>query len=77
MKATLEVGKTYLINHSRKGKFCGTVTSINDEWADVTVTSGKAKAMLSYNECGPGEALTIRRSFCTFTPLDAEKGNAA
>lgn len=70
MTNELIVGKTYKITHSRKGVFCGTVNSVNDEWANVTVTSGKAKAMLHYNECGPGEKLTVRRSFCTFTPLD-------
>lgn len=67
----IQAGKTYHINHSRKGKFTGTVTKFDDTWADVLIVMGRAKAMLAYNEANEGETVTVRRSFCTFTEVDA------
>lgn len=66
--ATIEVGKIYRVNSSRKGVFTGIVTQACDTWATVLITSGKAKAMLDYNERFQGEEVTVRRSWCTFTP---------
>lgn len=63
---TIEAGKTYRINSTRKGLFTGIVTRFDDTWADVLITDGKAKAMLDYNEREQGETVTVRRSFCTF-----------
>ncbi len=63
----IEIGKTYRIKSSRKGTFTGKIVALNDEWADVLITSGKAGAMLDYNEREAGEEVTVRRSFCTFT----------
>lgn len=68
---SIEIGKTYKVNSSRKGKFIGIVTSSSEEWATILITKGKAKAMLDYNEREQGEEVTVRRSFCTFTPVEA------
>lgn len=68
---SIEIGKTYKVNSSRKGRFTGVITSVDDVWATVLITSGKAKALLDYNERDKGEEVTVRRSFCTFTPVEA------
>jgi hypothetical protein len=70
---TIKVGKTYLVNSSRKGIFAMRVTQIDEEWATGIVTGGKAKAMLDYNEREIGEEVTVRRSFCTFTQQPPSK----
>jgi len=67
----IEVGKTYRVVSSRKGAFTGTITKIDDTWAEVLITNGRAKAMMEYNERDAGETVTVRRSFCTFTPVEA------
>jgi hypothetical protein len=67
MSNAIEVGKTYIINSTRKGIFTGVIASVDDTWASVLIINGHAKAMLDYNERGVGEVVTVRRSFCTFT----------
>ena len=69
MTTSLQVGKTYTVNSSRKGVFAGRLMGFDDTWATVLITDGKAKAMLEYNERETGEEITVRRSFCTFTEL--------
>lgn len=60
-----EIGKTYRIEHSRKGSFTGKVTAINGEWIDVEITAGKARNMASEaNEVG--EVVRLRDSHCAF-----------
>lgn len=71
MSADIQVGQTYRVTSSRKGTFVGILTRVDNTWADVLITSGKAKAMLDYNESYEGESVTVRRSFCTFTPVEA------
>ncbi len=61
-----QVGGTYAVNHSRKGKFTMLVTAVKGEWIDGIITSGKARAMLAYNERETGEEITCRDSLCTF-----------
>lgn len=67
MSTKLTVGTTYKVNSSRKGIFVGTLTHADETWATILITSGKAKAMMDYNEREQGETVTVRRSFCTFT----------
>jgi hypothetical protein len=59
----LENGKTYLVNHSRKGSFSMLIESQDDTWANGIITDGKANAMLDYNEKLKGEKITVRISF--------------
>lgn len=65
--SALEVGKTYLVNSSRKGTFMGKLLDVNETWATFEITGGKAKAMLDYNEREKGEEVTVRRVWCGFT----------
>lgn len=69
MTTDLQIGIAYRVNSSRKGIFTGVITNLDDTWAEVLITNGKAKAMLDYNEREQGECVTVRRSFCTFEPI--------
>jgi len=71
MSENIEVGKTYIVKSSRKGTFTGRITHVGDTFADVLITQGRAGAMLDYNERETGETVTVRKSFCTFTPVEA------
>lgn len=66
------IGKSYHIDSRRKGKFTGIVTHADSEWATVLITSGKARAMLDYNERETGETVTVRLSLTTFNEQEAE-----
>jgi uncharacterized protein (UPF0179 family) len=70
MSAQLEVGKTYKITSSRKGTFVAKLTRFDETWATAVIVDGKAKAMMEYNEREKGEEITVRRSFCSFTPVE-------
>jgi hypothetical protein len=61
-----EVGKTYNVVSSRKGRFQMTVTDVNDTFASGVILAGKAGAMLPENEREQGEEVTVRISFCSF-----------
>lgn len=73
MKTTTQpqVGGTYSVRHSRKGQFCMRITAIRGEWIDGVITSGRASALLEYNEVETGEEITVRDSLATFTLLPA------
>lgn len=64
------VGGVYAVNHSRKGKFNMLVTRVDGEWIDGRIVSGKAKALLPYNEKETGEEVTVRQCLATFTLLN-------
>lgn len=66
-----EVGKTYTIDHTRKGRFTGIVTGIRDEWVTIQITAGRARALVPMNERSEGDHLTVRAAFCTFTEVQA------
>lgn len=72
---SIEIGKTYQVNHQRKGRFTLHITSASDEWVDGVVVSGVAEAALQGNEREAGEPISIRRSLCQFTeaPGGAER----
>lgn len=66
------VGTEYRILHSRKGKFFGRVISTDeDTWATVEITSGAANAMLAENVRLEGERVTVRSSLCRMDPTVA------
>jgi len=58
----LENGKTYLVNHSRKGTFAMRVNSQCETWVHCVVTGGTAKAFLTYNEAHKGDEIGLRIS---------------
>lgn len=64
-----EVGKIFIVNHSRKGKFTMKVTSVKEEWAEGLVVDGYAKAVMDYNEKYIGDIITVRISMCSFTEV--------
>lgn len=69
--AEVKVGKTYKVQSSRKGTFTARITSVDQTWATGVIVSGKADAMLAYNEREQGEEVTVRREFCAFTEIEA------
>lgn len=60
-----QVGATYLISHTRKGRFFMRVTGQSDECLNGIVVAGTAKAMLDYNVKEAGDEVTLRKSFIT------------
>lgn len=69
MSTTIDLirGHTYRVASSRKGKFTGVLVIADETWATFEITSGKAEAILPYNERNVGEEVTVRRQWCTFT----------
>jgi hypothetical protein len=68
----IEAGKTYDVNHSRKGKFKLKVTAVNGEWVEGTIVTGKAKMISrSNNDVEAGESLTVRDSLATWTEVQS------
>lgn len=59
----MEVGKTYLVSHSRKGRFTFQVTEINEIWVTGIIVEGVADAIMEYNVKVEGEEITVRASF--------------
>lgn len=58
----MEIGKTYKINHSRKGTFIAKAIGTDGEWITVEIVSGVADAMMDYNAATAGEKVTLRIS---------------
>ena len=60
----LEIGKKYLIDHSRKGRFVGKVISQDEEWATVEVVEGSPIFIADMNQDRGfvGDEITIRKS---------------
>ena len=60
-----EAGKSYNINHSRKGEFALSITDVDDNWVTGRLIAGTPH-YLNHNEKELGEVMTVRRSFCSF-----------
>ena len=72
----LEIGSVYNVRHERKGTFMIAVKSTDEIFTTGLVIGGKVHAIQEENEKGYGDKVTVRNSFCKFTPLDAgEKVN--
>ena len=56
----LEVGKTYLINHSRKGTFVAKIKSNDDTWTTGRIVEGQTEALMQCNVQDVGEDVTFR-----------------
>ena len=67
--AEIKIGEEYFVTHKRKGRYQARIDAIRGEWIDMTITAGRATALLSYNEVETGEQVTGRDSFCTFEPV--------
>ena len=66
---SVQAGKTYNVNHSRKGEFVLAVTHVGDEWVTGRLIAGKPHYLNHYNEKELGEVMTVRISLCTFTEV--------
>ena len=66
-----EVGKTYKINHVRKGEFSGKVLKVRGVWADVELVAGKASYVASV-DARSGDVVGVRLSFCEFTEINPD-----
>lgn len=64
----IEVGKTYIIEHCRKGTFVGKVSRIDHEWVDVVIVRGRPEFLAESNQQNGliGEKMTLRKNFCSF-----------
>ncbi len=56
----LENGKTYLINHPRKGVFVMCVDMVGDNWACGVIVAGRTNARLDHNEKFVGDRVDVR-----------------
>lgn len=63
----LSIGETYKVFSNRKGKFRMMVTEISDDFVTGIIISGKAKAIMQYNERLTGEEVTVRKSLTSFS----------
>lgn len=69
-KATkLEVGKTYLCDHSRKGLFVMKVDDVGKEFAAGEIVTGKTHALLPENVKGSGERIAVRIEFAKWKEM--------
>jgi len=64
-----EAGKTYDVEHSRKGKFRFRVTRVDDRWVAGEIISGKAK-YASGGPALPGDKIEVTSRLATFTLVD-------
>lgn len=62
----LEIGTIYNVDSQRKGKFQMLVNDIDDDFVHGIIISGKAKAILPYNECKVCDEVSVRKSLTTF-----------
>ena len=70
----LEIGKTYLIKHSRKGSFIARVIGADLDFTYAIIVGGKAEALLKENERHAGESVSFRTSFVTSAVEQPGKG---
>jgi len=59
----MDIGKTYLIKHQRKGTFMAKILSEDGDFTDALIVAGQADAILAHNIATLGETITFRRSF--------------
>lgn len=68
----LEVGKTYIVEHSRKGVFLGEIVKDGEYWATVKVVKGHANFISHMNQArgAVGDVFEVRKSLCEFKEID-------
>jgi hypothetical protein len=64
--SSVEVGKTYKVDHCRKGKFTMKVSHVDDEWVHGHIVEGVALALMDYNIKEASEKISVRRSLAKF-----------
>ena len=58
----MDIGKTYLIKHQRKGTFMAEILSERGDFTDALIVAGQADAMLAENIATIRETITFRTS---------------
>lgn len=73
-----EVGKTYHVDHVRKGKFTIKVTAVNGEWVEGVIIGGRVKyaSAAHSNEGYVGDAVTVRTTLAKFTEATVNEADA-
>lgn len=66
MEQTLEIGKIYDVEHSRKGRFTIQLTNQSEDFAQGTIIEGKTITAIPENARFAGEEVQLRKSFCNF-----------
>jgi hypothetical protein len=61
----LEIGKTYEIDHTRKGRFTIRIEKDDGEFVLGTIITGVAQVIVRDNERYEGEKIGLRKSFIT------------
>jgi len=69
----LKTGEIYNVYSQRKGKFQMLVNDIDDDFVHGIVISGKAKAIMKYNEANVCDEVSVRKSLTTFQSVATEK----
>jgi len=67
-------GETYVVDHSRKGRFIMRLLGQEEIWFHGIMVDGKARAMMSYNQKIKGDQVTVRASHCLFYRYQNGKG---
>jgi len=57
-------GKTYLVNHTRKGKFTMKVDNVEKTWISGVIVSGTERGIMKIRDVD--DHIPVRTSFCTF-----------
>lgn len=66
-------GKTYEVDHARKGKFMMRVDFLDDEFAAGEVVAGVATGLNRHWRVG--DKISVRLSFSTFTEVESPEGD--
>jgi hypothetical protein len=70
----IEVGNTYSVDHSRKGKFVLRVSKIGDDFVEGEIVAGEAVMLSKYNENGqPGDMLAVRADLAKWSRVEVAK----
>lgn len=77
MDVKLEVGKTYKVNHARKGTFLMVIESVDAEFANGRLATGSpsphyvaTESRLSTAGKLEGDPINVRLSLSTFEPVE-------
>jgi len=68
-----EAGKTYDINHRRKGKFRVAVSRVDDVWVNGTLVDGSPHNIsMTAAKAHVGDPMTLRIEFCEFEEIEGQ-----
>ena len=68
----MEIGKTYKVNHERKGTFVGKLKTKGDEFLTFEIMEGQTTVNRPENEKHVGQDVIVRESFCKLSEMNNE-----